>query len=112
MARICTNSACLNPSLFCNVISCPTCSIINHKNCQHVKLRSVTNMLQARANSHRRFITNICDIENGFIDQLYDSRKRLTDKYYLGDLKEKHLKIIEEVYSKKNPNYLVGNKSK
>jgi hypothetical protein len=65
-------------------------------------------MLNERAHKQKEFILNVCEIENDFIAELHNSREKLTDRYRFGDLEEKYLKIVEEIYVRRNSKCMIG----
>ncbi len=52
-------------------------------------------MLAERSNRQKGFLVKMCDIENDFIDELYNSRSVLSRKYYLGDFEDKYLRTVD-----------------
>lgn len=68
----------------------------------------MTKLLNDRTQQQKEFIMEFCKIENNFIDQLHKSRLQTIRKLYLGNLEEKDLKLVEEIYKNKNSKCLIG----
>lgn len=71
-------------------------------------MKGITKQLSTIAGRQKEFSLDICRIENKFMENLNNSKVNMIKKYYLGDMEEKYLKIVEEVYEKKNREYLLG----
>jgi hypothetical protein len=111
VSRMCINPECQNTSLICVDNSCQHCGPSKHKYCQMVFLKSLTEMLNKRANSHKDFIVDLFNSENAFIEELQQSRQPLAEKYYLGEMTEEHLQIVREIYEDRSVAGLKGKKT-
>ena len=69
-------------------------------------------MIKARINQQKEFTVRMCEIDNRLIQELHKARKDLIKRYYLGDLEEKYLKVMEEVFRNKNIKDLKGKEAK
>ena len=97
----------------CNLITCGSCgSDSPHRGCRHIMLATVTGLLEERTRLHGQFIKNLVEIEDAAIRQLVSSRGELTRSHYLGNLGEDHLRVVEEIFQKRNPRCLVGSAAK
>lgn len=65
-------------------------------------------MLKKRAKNHKDFVLNLCNIENNFMDNLEKYRMKFANVYYLGDMQESYLNIVEGIYRNKNIECLKG----
>lgn len=72
----------------------------------------MTTLLTQRSHKLKDFTIESCKIENKFIDEIHSSRRELIKKYYLGDLEQKDLKIVEEIYKNRNAKCLTGGEAK
>ena len=83
----------------------------SHQYCPSVPLKGITAHLQGRVRNHKDFVISLCRIENGFVEELCESRRKMGRKYYLGDLKEECVLIVDQIYREKNSKCLVGAKA-
>lgn len=106
--RMCVNSECQKHALICQDLQCESCGIKHHRLCVSLPLQVLTQILNETTQKQKDFTSEVCKIENRFIDEIYNSRKALTKRYYLGDLQENQLKFVEEIYKNKNTKCLTG----
>ena len=52
------------------------------------------------------------EIENKFINSLSESRKKISEKYQLGDLEDKYLDMFYEIYQRKDGKKIFGKEAK
>ena len=108
---MCINKDCDKYSLMCDGIDCRKCIEESHIDCPNVHLKSITANLQGRVRNHKDFVISLCRIENVFVEELCESRRKMGRKYYLGDLKEECVLIVDQIYREKNSKCLVGAKA-
>ena len=108
---MCINKDCQKYSLMCDGAECRKCMEESHQYCPSVPLKGITAHLQGRVRNHKDFVINFCRIENSFVEELCESRRKMGRKYYLGDLKEEFVLIVDQIYREKNNKCLVGAKA-
>lgn len=108
ITRICINPECSKLSLICEDSNCQNCGDQNHLYCSTVKLKAINQLLTRRNQQQKDFAAELIKIQNKFVEELDSSRRALAKKYYLGDLQEKYLDIVEKIYKRKNIKCLTG----
>lgn len=80
--------------------------------CRSVKMKAITKLLSKTAGRQKEFSLDMSKIETKFIDSLNRSKVDLIKKYYLGDMEEKYLNIVGQIYRENNEKCLVGKEAK
>lgn len=65
---MCVNAECQKHSLICQEKECQKCGEKNHERCLNIQLIGLTSIISERAHKQKDFITEVCKIENKFID--------------------------------------------
>lgn len=105
--RMCASPECKNRSLLCSDIDCPFCGEEKHEQCRIVSMKGVTKELSNLAGKQKDFSLDICRIEGKFIEELHKSNHFFVKKYELGSMEDNFLRILQEIYLKKNRECLV-----
>ena len=70
--------------------------------CYSVLLKAFTFLLMKRSEAQKAFIYNIYQIEKDVIAAINQNRRKIFEKFSLGDIEQKYLDLIGQIYNSQN----------
>jgi hypothetical protein len=107
--RLCTYYDCGEFSLHCENEKCEKFKL--HTTCRVVHIIGITSMLKQHFQLNKDFISQMFRVEDNLIRELTERREEMVKQMSLGNLEEKYAKIVDEVFRKKNGEYIRGKES-
>lgn len=106
MIRFCTRLDCSECSLCCENENCQGYNA--HSICKSVRVSTVTNLLKMNLDGNKEFVIQMIKIEEDLLKELAVQREELIKSTPLCNLEDRFQKIVQQIYKKKNKDYLKG----